>query len=388
MGDGYIRERFAVLEDRKRTKALCVVAVVAVLIATLWPLNPFPRNGVTWLQGSNGLKFDKSAVVVSDSPLNLVETKGTESYAVELLLRPARTRSASTIMAVYKADSSKQFLLRQWTDGLIATHDAAIDSDSTRTIKFDVNHVFHSGRLVLVTISSGTDGTIVYLDGRAVQSISGFRISRSELSGQIVLGTSPVSYQQWPGEMRGLAIYSKELTPADAMLHYKEWTDPNGGRPDLDGAIARYTFSEAGGNKVHNQVASEPDLKIPAAFSVPYKSLLESPAKEFRASWKYARDLLTNIVGFVPLGLIVCAYFAWTRSRWKAILIATVACGTFSFVIEILQYYIPRRGSGITDIITNTLGAALGAVLIQTSPVRQVLEEMKLIPRVRQSATE
>src|SRR5579863_3938180 len=388
MEDVYIREQFAILDDRKTTKALCVVAVVAVLIATLWPLNPFPRNGVTWLQGTNGLKFDESAVVVSDGPLNPSEIKGTESYTVELLLRPARTRSASTIMAVYKADSSKQFLVRQWTDGVIATHDAAVDSDSTRTIKFDINHVFHSGRLVLVTISSGTNGTTVYLDGQPVQSIPGFRISRSELSGQIVLGTSPASYQQWSGELHGLAIYSKELTPADAILHYKQWTDPNGGHPDLNGAIARYTFAEAGGNKVHNQVASEPDLKIPAAFSVPYKSLLESPTREFRASWKYARDLLTNIVGFVPLGLIVCAYFAWTRSRWKAILIATVACGMFSFVIEVLQYYIPRRGSGITDIITNTLGGALGAALIQTSPVRQVLEEMKLIPRVRRSATE
>lgn len=388
MEDVYIREQFAILEDRKKTKALCVVAVVAVLIATLWPFNPFPQNGVTWLQGTNGLKFDKSAVVVSDGPLNPVETESTESYTVELLLRPARTRSACTIMAVYKADSSKQFLVRQWSDGLIATHDASVDSDSTRTIKFDVNHVFHSGRLVLVTISSGTNGTTVYLDGQPVQSIPGFRISRSELSGQIVLGTSPASYQQWSGELRGLAIYSKELTPADAILHYRQWTDPNGGRPDLSGAISRYTFAEVGGNKVHNQVASEPDLKIPAAFSVPYKSFLESPATEFRANWKYARDLLTNIVGFVPLGLIVCAYFAWTRSRWKAILIATVACGTFSFVIEVLQYYIPRRGSGITDIITNTLGAALGAALIQTSPVRQVLEETKLIPKVRRSATE
>ena len=388
MEDVYIREQFAILDDRKTTKALCVVAVVAVLIATLWPLNPFPRNGVTWLQGTNGLKFDESAVVVSDGPLNPSEIKGTESYTVELLLRPARTRSASTIMAVYKADSSKQFLVRQWSDGLIATHDASVDSDSTRTIKFDVNHVFHSGRLVLVTISSGTNGTTVYLDGQPVQSIPGFRISRSELSGQIVLGTSPASYQQWSGELHGLAIYSKELTPADAILHYKQWTDPNGGHPDLNGAIARYTFAEAGGNEVHNQVASEPGLKIPAAFSVPYKSLLESPAKEFKANWRYVRDLLTNIVGFVPLGLIVCAYFAWTRSRWKAILIATVACGTFSFVIEVLQYYIPRRGSGITDIITNSLGAALGAALIQTSPVRNVLEEMTLIPRVLPSATE
>jgi VanZ family protein len=56
----------------------------------------------------------------------------------------------------------------------------------------------------------------------------------------------------------------------------------------------------------------------------------------------------------------------------------------FSFVIEVLQYYIPRRGSGVTDIITNTLGAALGAALMETTAVRHVLEEMKLIPSAQE----
>jgi VanZ family protein len=86
-----------------------------------------------------------------------------------------------------------------------------------------------------------------------------------------------------------------------------------------------------------------------------------------------------NVAGFIPLGLIVCAYFGWTRGRWQAILVATVTCGLLSFVIEVLQYYIPRRGSGTTDIITNTLGAAVGSMLTQTSIVRYVLGRMKLI---------
>lgn len=86
-----------------------------------------------------------------------------------------------------------------------------------------------------------------------------------------------------------------------------------------------------------------------------------------------------DIAGFVPLGLIACAYFYWTRSCWKAILIATSACGALSFVIEVLQYYIPPRFSGTTDILTNTLGAAVGAALIRSGAVRQALKETKLI---------
>jgi len=362
------------------------VAVVAVLIATLWPFNPFPRNGVTWLQGISGLKFERAGLAVSNGPLKPL-TQGTESYTLELLLRPASTKSAYTILAFYTPTRPAQLLVRQWTDGLLVTHDAAVERDRTKTIKFDVDHVFRPGRLVLVTISSGPNRTAVYLDGQPADSFPRFKISQSELSGEIVLGTSPVTYQPWQGELRGLAIYSKELTRADALRHYKEWTDPSG-PPDLDGALARYTFAEVAGREVRNEVASGPNLEIPANFSVPHKGLLRSAAKEFKANWMYAIDVLMNIAGFVPLGLIVCAYLAWTRSPWKAILITIVACGILSFVIEVLQYYIPRRGSGTTDIITNTLGAALGAALSQAGAVRPTLEKMKLIRRVQRSATE
>ena len=99
-----------VLEQRKKTSALCVVAVIAVLMATLWPFNPVPRNGVTWLPGASGLKFQEPALVVSNGPLKPLEDESAESYTLELLLQPASARSSHTDLGLLHVDQTKTIL--------------------------------------------------------------------------------------------------------------------------------------------------------------------------------------------------------------------------------------------------------------------------------------
>lgn len=315
------------------------------------------------MRGTSGLRFNRAGLILSQTLLELPNSEAS-SYSLELLLRPASPKALHTILAFYVATRSRQFMVRQWNNNLLVTHDATVNSDASKTIKFDIEDVFRPGRLVLVTVSSGLAGTAVYLDGEPKQSFRNFKISGSELSGEIVLGTSPTDYYPWPGDLCGLAIYSKDLTSSEALLHYKQWINPMGGTPDLERAIARYVFDEASGRLVRNEITNEPDLVIPASFSVPHKVLLQFPAKEFSADWMYMEDVLTNIAGFVPLGFVVCFCIKEATDRKKAILLTTMACGLLSLTIEVLQYYIPRRTSGTTDIFTNTIGAALGAVLI------------------------
>lgn len=369
-------EQSAIPSERKRTKALFLAAVFAVLVATLWPFDFFAQNGVTWLHGTRGLSFENHGVVVSNGYVKPAEGQGTDSYSLEFLVQPANW-NAAPILAFYNGRPAC-FIVGQRGEHLIVTHDAAIQSDTPQRIDFYADHIFRPGKLALVTISSGPNGTTVYLDGETASSFPRFKLSRSDLSGQIVLGTSPTMYEPWVGELQGLAIYSKELTAQDAFRHYREWTDPSGVH-ESDGVIARYRFAETEGREVRDDVASGPGLEIPAVFSVPHKAMLRSLTREFHPNRKYAKDVLENIGGFVPLGLIACAYFSWTRSHWKAIVSSTIACGSLSLVIEVLQYYIPRRFSGTTDILTNTLGAAVGAALIQADVVRRALKDINLI---------
>lgn len=367
------------MRTRRRLRTLCGVVIVGILICTLWPFDPFPTNAVGWLPGARGIKFGAAGVVASEEPLR-VDGEATDSCTLEVLIRPAAIQSVYTILGFYTPNNPRQFLMRQWTDGLLVSHAAIGVQNKVKSKKFDVDHAFQPGKLALVTITSGPDGTDVYLDGQPAEVVPKFRISRSDLSGQIVMGTSPIDYQPWPGEIRGLAVYSKELSPADALRHYGEWRDAGAQGLDFDGLVARYAFTEGVGREIRNEVTSGPNLKIPEHFLVPHKAILASPAKEFRADWRYLSDVLLNIAGFVPLGFILCAYYAWNKNRRMAISYTILTGGLLSLVIEVLQAYIPRRVSGTTDIITNTLGAALGAWLAQPAVMRGVLRMTRLDP--------
>src|SRR5581483_4035176 len=294
----------AALGDIKKAKALCVAAIVAVLVATLWPFNAFPRNRVTWLKGANGIKFEKAGIAMSEEALSLPQTTGQSAYSLEIFVRPASNKFSRTILGFFNPKSGRKLLVKEWADGLFATHDASLLSDNSKTFNFYVRHVFHSGTLALVEISSGRTGTVVYVNGARAEYFPKFQITSSDLSANVVLGTSPVAYQPWSGEIRGLGLYAKELTPAEASQHYLTWTEPNRRlSADMQGVIARYTFTESAGREIHNEVASRPVLWIPATFHIPNKPFLESPAKEFRNSGAYAYEAVTNVAGFIPLGI-------------------------------------------------------------------------------------
>src|SRR5262249_26157214 len=93
----------------------------------------------------------------------------------------------------------------------------------------------------------------------------------------------------------------------------------------------------------------------------------------FIASWKYVNDVVRNIVGFVPVGFVFCAFFLQTRNRGAAILFATLAGAALSLTVEVLQTYVPQRGSGFTDVITNTLGTTIGAMLSRPILIQAIL---------------
>lgn len=76
-------ERSHLFRGARKAHALFAVAVAAMLLATLWPFNPRPRNAVTWLQEGNGLKFERAGMVISSGPRRFPDH--VQSFTLEML---------------------------------------------------------------------------------------------------------------------------------------------------------------------------------------------------------------------------------------------------------------------------------------------------------------
>jgi VanZ family protein len=75
-------------------------------------------------------------------------------------------------------------------------------------------------------------------------------------------------------------------------------------------------------------------------------------------------DLVTNLLGYIPLGALVFGAIVRSGGRAKpALVMALVAGAALSLAMELLQNFLPNRVASNVDLATNALGALLGAAV-------------------------
>lgn len=81
-----------------------------------------------------------------------------------------------------------------------------------------------------------------------------------------------------------------------------------------------------------------------------------------RALWFLLIDVVGNVIVFVPLGLGLAGVLHQTNLR-QTIRLAALGGFGLSLLIELSQLVIPSRTTDVDDLIFNTLGASIGAVI-------------------------
>lgn len=344
-------------------KTICAVILGGVLVAGLWPFHA-PKNDVSWLNGEDGVRFGDYGSIVSDGTFKISQSQAKSASSIEIWLEPGRIHSSGTILAFYQSGRrAVPFALRQSLGDLVIQlkrqKASRVDND-----KIYVDDVLIFQKPVFLTICSDQSGTTIYSDGIPVKKTPTFRFSDQDLTGQLIIGNSPITTHNWSGKLRAFAIYDHDLTASEVSQHYLNWVKKKG--TDIDkseGLVALYLFDERGGNVAHNRMDPTTNLQIPNRFFILSEQFLERPWDEFQLTRHYWEDISINIAGFIPVGFFFCAYFSAIRKFRQAMWLTTALGFAVSLTIEVLQAFLPTRDSGMTDLITNTFGTALGTML-------------------------
>jgi VanZ family protein len=338
-----------------------------ILIACLWPFHS-PANRVAWLASGNGLRFGRHGTLVSRGALTPGRAGGKQGFTLEIWLRPKHIWASRTILAFYDPRRPGGFSLHLSDGYYLAERELWNRKRIAAARKFYVGRAFR--RFTFLTLISGFQGTKAYIDGSLVRAARQFQIPSDALSGRLVVANSPVLNDSWSGELKGLALYSRALTTPEVLQDYKDWMRT--GWPGIaqgDGTVALYVFDERSGRVVRNHWGPGGDLVIPKRYVELHHTLLRSPWDEYSPDWGYWKDVLINIGGFMPLGFFCYAYLS-SISLCRRLALVTVIFGCIvSLTVEVLQTYLPTRDSGMTDVITNTLGTGLGILLFRCAYV-------------------
>jgi hypothetical protein len=358
-------------------RAVCLLLLLGILAAGLWPFY-VPRNEVTWSPDGRGILLGEYGTVISTGPFAAPGAEAGKSCSFEVWLGPKLDRPLGTVFSFYSHEHhATTFLLRQAWGYLALQRRSANDGYRLKRSRVSVAGLYGTTSPVLITVTSGEGTTSLYADGKLVKALPGYTISSDDLSGRLIAGNAARSTSNWAGQLSGLAIYDRELSAEEVSRHYDEWSKQ--GQLQIrpgERAIALYSFREGSGTVVHNQVDSATDLLIPARFFVVDQRFLEPPWQEFRWDTEYLKDIIINVAGFIPLGFFFYAYFLLLRRSEHATTI-TIAFGFLvSLFIEISQAFLPTRNSGMTDLITNSSGTAIGALLCRWNPMQKLLRRV------------
>jgi hypothetical protein len=344
---------------------LAVGVLCGILTAGLWPFHA-PLNEVSWLSNVHGLRFGEYANVVSTEQFPVAQSA--REHSIEIWLESGDLGDTNTILTFYRPGSPMSFALRQNGTGVSVDQDIRTDHAHGRSYIL-VPNTFAASRAVLITIVAREKETAVYLDGTLAREEPNLILESNGFAGRLLIGDSPFHSDSWAGRLLGLAIYDRALASAEVQRHFRGWTQ--WGSPDSQGekhTMALYLFDEKEGDTVHNKVPGRPDLFIDHRYTILDQVFLKPFWEEFNLSSGFWKNVLINIGGFIPLGFVFRAYLSSTiHDRRIAFVVISIGFLT-SFTIEVLQGVLPTRQSGTTDLITNTLGTAIGVGLYRWCP--------------------
>lgn len=348
--------------------------------ALLFPYNfSYPKSyikpEVRWLSYTNGIEISSPSVIKSIvPPKKLYDSIVTgEGLTIDVWLSTGNTMQHGPARII---SYSYNKYLRNFTLGQDGTN-LVLRLRTTNTglngqPELVARNIFYANNGMHIVAIYDFEHEIVYVNGKKqmCKEFHAGKFANWDKSYNLAIGNELTGNRPWLGKIYKVAIYNRALSRQEVLRNYKVGSGflPNDalrGRCVSDGLVAHYLFDERSGDLIKDQSALTPaiDLHISEKLEVTNKIFLRTPYQDYYFDFGTIKDLVVNILGFIPLGFLL---FKILRSKYKfflnSIVIVLIVGILYTFSIESLQYFLESRVSTMTDIVHNNIGIALGIV--------------------------
>lgn len=351
---------------------LSVAVLIGILIFGLNPIGYRFSNEVNWIKDRPGIRFGKYGIAYTNSffESSRDNTAKPNSFSIEIALKPASHQEKGTnfILVLHNGSDRSQLLIWQYHSWIILMNGDDYDH-KRRTKRIAVNIDLQIPKTRFLAVTTGEEGTDVYLDGRFVGRKKDLTLQiPNGGKTRLLIGNSVYGKQSWQGDVYGLAFYGYALAARDIKHHFNRWLqDKNFSFAEKDNPIALYFFDEKTGVRAFDHAGGKHLLEIPAKMRIFKKKILSSEWSGFKFNRSMIEDNILNLFGFIPFGFIFAGTLMKLGGTFEKhyFFITVLFCFTVSLIIEILQAWLPSRSSSMPDLIFNTLGALIGAVILR-----------------------
>lgn len=357
--------------SRPTLRLLCLAYLVFVFVAAFWP---FDFVAICLRQRidrtpDGGVRTARCAALSSpSSPKALAEAfRKSNQITIEtdLISEAEDQEGPARVFSFSESTSSRNFTLGQQGDALVLRLRTARTGPNGTDPYLEVPAIIRPGERqhLLVTY----DGRVerVFVDGKPVAE-------NREVAGDfsnwtdghfLTAGNERTPNRPWRGVLFEAALYARALSPEEAARNFRaaRGREPATARVS-DGLVAWYDFGRGSGEEAFQD-------RSPAGLGGPlgkarFQSLRRTMLENLPA-WFGPRDMILNILAFIPIG-----FFLWhlgpavlRRNRFSLVLSAAFAGLAISFFIEFFQQFTRMRSPNLLDLLYNAAGGALGGFL-------------------------
>jgi hypothetical protein len=356
-------------DNRFGLRVSIVLSIMVLLLILYFGLRPKDfvfSNNVRWIQGQAGVHFGKYGIAYTPAFGEWVEEGGGQGeFSIEIALKAFEESmdGFGFILSCHNGKDREQLLIAQWHSWLILMNgDDYAHKRKTKRLSVDMASMPQEQRFI--TITTGEEGTKLYLDGHIVKEKKDLTLKMpNETQPRLVLGNSVYGRHSWDGDVYGLAFYRYGLSSMDAAHHFSQWSDDQSfSFAAEERPFVLYLFDEKQATSVLDHTARHYHMRIPSRMQILKKDVLSHAWDEWMLSKYTILDIVINFLGFMPFGFVLSAMLhkLGRTCRKHYALTAFILCFMVSLIIEISQAWIPLRSSSIHDLILNILGGLAG----------------------------